>query len=388
MTSFQSFIRKVSVAIVLASATLAQATLITPIAATSPNAVDGSAPIANLFNHSGLDPITLQHAATFAGNHWRTTSAAGTVALTFDLGGVFKLDGSQIWNYNESGTGGGGAANTNRGMQSFNISFSTDNLSFGNTQSISLAQASGLATYAGEFDAFNLPVNARFVRIDNVTSYGSNNGFTGLSEVRFNTINPILTPTASVNQSANGGGQFGIVNIVNNVGMTGAGSELSIPATGGNGFIGQWRQHASGGNTVANSEITFDFGAETAIGIIKIWNYTETGTAGAVLTTTRGLKQVELFQSDDGINYTSLGLFDLLQGVQSNSTQHNVIDLSGLQVNARFIRLDANSVFDVNNGFYGLAEVRFFAATVPEPTTMMLGILGVAGLATRRRRMA
>lgn len=377
-------------ALVVASASLAQAALITPIGVTSPNNVDGSALLANMINHNGLDATTLQHASAFATqNHWRTTSPANAVQLTFDLGAVFKLDGSQIWNYNESGTGGGGALNTNRGFQNFNISFSTDNVTFSNTQSISLNQATGLATYAGEFDAFNQPVDARFVRINNVTSYGSNNGFTGLSEVRFNTINEILTPTVSVNQVANGGGSFGIENIVNGDGMTGAGKELSVPASGANGFDGQWRQNQpANGNSLTNSEITFDFGVATDIGIVKIWNYSETGTIGAVATTTRGLSQVELFESNDGVIFTSLGVFNLTQGVQVNSTLHNVIDLTGLHVNARFIRIDANSIFDPNNGFYGLGEVRFFAATIPEPTTMALGLLGLAGLATRRRRLA
>lgn len=372
------------------SAAVSQAALVTPLIVTSSNNVDGSAVLGNMINHNGLDATTLAHTNAFATqNHWRTTSAANTIALTFDLGGVFTLDGTQIWNYNESGTGGGGALNTNRGFQSFNISFSTDNISFGNTQTINLSQASGLTTYAGEFDALASAVNARFIRFDNVVSYGSNNGFTGLSEVRFNTINPILTPTVSVNQVANGGGSFGIENIINGDGMTGAGRELSIPAASGNGFDGNWRQTtAANGNTITNSEITFDFGSTTDIGLVKIWNYSETGTIGAVNTTTRGLSQIELFQSDDGLVFTSLGLFNLTEAPQGNSVTHNVIDLTGLGVNARFIRLDANSVFNVNNGFYGLAEVRFFGVVVPEPSTAMLAMLGIAGMVARRRRQA
>ncbi|MCA9248417.1 MAG: LamG domain-containing protein [Planctomycetales bacterium] len=363
----------------------AQAAFLTPISVTANGNVDAGAVADNMINHNGLTTAGT-HASAFATqNHWRTTSAANTLTITYDLGAQFNLDSMRVWNYNESGVGGGSQPNTDRGVQNMTVSFSKDNVNFFNSQTVSLSQATGLATYTGEDKTLaDLKTGTRYVKFDVLTSHGSNNGFTGLSEVRFNTTNDEIVPVGvTVNQTANGGATFGISNLTDDTGMTGFGNEQSQEANSGNGFIGQWRQSTSGGNVLANSEIKFDLGSDQSIGAVKIWNFHEAGQ------TDRGIDEFAIYQSDDDTIYSLVGTYNLTQQSGSLTVAHDVIDLNGLNVNAQYLRFNLSSNHG-DAGFYGLGEVRFFAAaaTIPEPSSLALLGLSLLGLSLRRRRRA
>ena len=142
--------------VVLTVGTLAQGAFFTPVNVTTTSNVDGNAVVANLINHNGLTTVG-QHTNAFATqNHWRTTSAPASISLTFDLGATFDLAGMRVWNYNESGTGGGGAPNTDRGLDDVTISYSYDGVAFSGAQNFNLTQAPGVSTYAGEDLAVSL----------------------------------------------------------------------------------------------------------------------------------------------------------------------------------------------------------------------------------------
>jgi hypothetical protein len=359
----------------------ARAAYLTPIDATTPNVADATAPLSSMINHLGLTTGG-DHTSTYRDGsiyyHWRTQEAANTVEATFDLGAHFDLDKMRVWNYNEAGQ-------TNRGIQTMNVSFSSDGLTFGSSQSVTLSAASGFSTYAGaEYTFSSLGQGYRYIKFDVSSNLGGDR--TGLSEVRFNTTTTQIIPVSvSANQTANAGTNFAVDNLINNSGMTGFGNEQStahtVPA---NSFL--WRQDgAADGNVIGNSVLTFDLGSKQEVGAVKIWNYHE-------LTTNwendRGLQNIELYQSDDGSTYTKVGDYTVGQQLNQNlSVDHTVLDLFGEGVNAQYLQIRATDNY--GDAYYGLGEVRFFgASTIPEPSTVAL-LLGVGGLALllRRRRV-
>ena len=362
----------------------AQAGLITPVrATTTTGAQDVGAVAANLINHNGLAADGTHASAFDTQNHWRVSNVP-PAAVTFDLGGRFVLNSASIWNYNESGTGGGGAANTNRGGQSVTFTYSDDNVTFSNAKTVTLSQATGTNTYAGETRALD-GVAARYVRATINTSYGSNNGYTGLSEVRFDVGNARITPVGvTANQTQNGGGDannnfFQPVNLTNGSNMGGYDGNLQAQAAAGNGFTGLWRQRIASGNTVANSRVTFDLGTDQNVGLLEVWNYNEADQVG------RGIQTFNLLQSDDNVNFAPVGsTLTLTQSPNAASTTHDVFDLASFGVNARYLRMDLINNYGAAD-YYGLGEVRFYAP-VPEPSTAAAALAGAALLAFRRRR--
>jgi hypothetical protein len=272
--------------------------------------------------------------------------------VTYDLGARFDLAAMRVWNYNEAGQ-------TNRGIQNMTVSFSNDGTTFRDTQSVTLDAASGASDYAGADYAFSgLEIGYRYIKFGVSSNLGSTFA-TGLSEVRFNTTTAELTPVSvSVNQTANGGASFALTNIVNDGGMGGFDDERSIAHTNvANSYL--WRQRISDGNAVSNSVITFDLGAGRKVGAVKIWNYHEKAT---VWKNDRGLQNVELWQSDDGVSYSKVGDYTLdQQGNETNTSLHTVLDLFDAGVDARYLQLRADDNYG-DASIYGLGEVRFYAA--------------------------
>lgn len=105
---------------------------------------------------------------TIRGNsHW----------VRYDLGAIYQLDGTWFWNYNVSNL-------TERGMKNIVIDYSLDGNKWTEAATYTLAQATGQATYTGEQGPALGMIEARYVLITALDSYG-NGDCVGLSEVRF-----------------------------------------------------------------------------------------------------------------------------------------------------------------------------------------------------------
>lgn len=140
--------------------------------------------------------------------------------------------------------------------------------------------------------------------------------------------------------------------------------------------------------------VDFDLGATIDLGNIHVWNWNPVNGTG------RGAKDVEiLVASTDGGAFVSLGNFVFQEAPGALDPGFDV-DLTGFALadvvhDVRFVistnffgTLGDTSLAGDNR--LGMAEVQFFEhiVTVPEPTTVALGMLGIAGIAMRRRRVA
>lgn len=104
--------------------------------------------------------------------------------------------------------------------------------------------------------------------------------------------------------------------------------------------------------------IYYDLGYEYPIGTLQIWNYNVENETG------NGIKDGELFYSEDGQNWVSNGLFQIpASNGQNDYEGWSGINLSGK--NARHILLVAYSNWE-NSNCIGLSEVRF---NITEPIT-------------------
>ena len=103
--------------------------------------------------------------------------------ITYDLEDNYDLSSFTVWNYNES-------AATARGANAVTVSVaSSEGGSFTTLTGITtFAEAPGDATVFGQtFDLTALAAagNVRLLKIDITSSHGGDNGFAGLSEIRF-----------------------------------------------------------------------------------------------------------------------------------------------------------------------------------------------------------
>lgn len=137
----------------------------------------------NLINGSGLSAGL--HDGNFAAM-WMTNLGVNQASLTFDLGGLYALDGARIWNYN-FGNPAEFQSTILRGVKDFRLSGSLDGNAFSELSTGRLALGTG-QPLAGE--DFALAGTARFIRFDVLTNYGEGtyaerDWSSGLSEVRF-----------------------------------------------------------------------------------------------------------------------------------------------------------------------------------------------------------
>jgi len=111
---------------------------------------------------------------------WLANDDAGQ-AIVFDLGQSFDITGFHVWNYNEKN------GLTPRGANSVDVTFSSDNVTFGNATNFTFDEASGVDSYVGQDFTLGSTTIAQFVRFEILSNHGDTD-FTGLSEVRFTAI--------------------------------------------------------------------------------------------------------------------------------------------------------------------------------------------------------
>tara|TARA_B110000037_G_scaffold215817_1_gene273801 strand:+ start:730 stop:1434 length:705 start_codon:yes stop_codon:yes gene_type:complete len=160
----------------------------------------------------------------------------------------------------------------------------------------------------------------------------------------------------------------------------------------GNQGGGMWLNNGTFANpndpNAPGAVITFDLGGSTALSSLTVWNYNEMLPGRADLLN-RGANAVEiLVASAEGGAFASLGNFNftIAPGVDNVDFGQD-IDLSGLGAagDTRLVRFNITSSHGGDNNFVGLSEVRFDGAPVPEPTTGILALIGLAGCLRRRR---
>jgi fibronectin-binding autotransporter adhesin len=331
-------------------ATPARAALVAPISASSDvgyYSPDDRSPT-HTIDGTGLSADGTQHGTAPGGQQWLSAVGHHSGSLTYDLGGLFEVNGLQVWNYNETGA-------TARGMKNVGVWTSLDGTSFTLQQSLSpLAQAPGTAGYTGVTPSpLSAPVVARYVKLAASDDYGDAN-YIGLAEVRVDVNKQIAVSAAAA--TSNYGVRYPF-NTISGAAMSGAGSELL-----NTNYDQQW---LSNGGTVNQQQITFDLGSVTHLTTAKVWNYNEAAAAAG-----RGIKDMTVDYSSDGSAWTSLGAFVLQKATGAAGYGYNkadVLSLGGLAgINAQYIRFN---VVDNYNGaatdYVGLGQVRFFDAQIP-----------------------
>ena len=202
-------------------------------------------------------------------------------------------------------------------------------------------------------------------------------------------VNTIAGVTVTASSSLGGGFARNANNLIDGIELNTTDPD-GAPFVNGDG--GMWLSVGTGfgqGND-ADPQLTFDLGTRRIIGGTVVYNYNE------VNLTARGVDDFRILVSDDNFasDIRDLGLFSLDQASGNASNPGQIIDLGNVE--ARFVRFDIISnlrgtVFpgtlnNVDFNFVGLNEVQFFTGVVPEPASASLAMMGLLGLALRRRR--
>ena len=175
-----------SVVLILIGAVTANAIPITPIKAEAWSYQNDNYKPENLVNNSGLNGQGL-HDDDFK-NMWMSQQNSGFGSLTFDLGNEYSITSAKIWQYNYKS-----ADTLSRGVQNFKIYSSLNGSAFDLVISTSLQESTGEDWIAAQNVTFGSTVLADHIRFDILSNYGDTKS-TGLSEVKFNGVNPVPEP--------------------------------------------------------------------------------------------------------------------------------------------------------------------------------------------------
>lgn len=164
---------------------------------TSPNSVEASSTfhtysLMSLINTDGLSGGLEAglHGESFP-TMWMSTSSDRTPILTFDMGEMVNFLSAHIWQYNSVTNG------LSRGVDGFNILYSSDGVDFTSLGSANLTVSPG-----GSIPAQIVPLvaTARFIRFEITSNHG--NSYTGLSEVAFDIQSTPAAPIPTNSQWA------------------------------------------------------------------------------------------------------------------------------------------------------------------------------------------
>jgi hypothetical protein len=173
------------------------------VVATTPVPPGGASDISHIVDGSGLfDPGTGLPIYTTAAMHGRagadsTFVSGGAVpvtsgSITFDLGGLYALDGMAIWNFNGFNL---------VGVKDVIVLGSTDGINFTPIDGAPIQFAIGANSAPEAAELFSFSRTASFVRFDVLSAYG--NFDFGLSEVMF-TGTPVVPEPSGVALAVSG----------------------------------------------------------------------------------------------------------------------------------------------------------------------------------------
>lgn len=158
------------------------ASVITPVGVSASSTFGGTYNPDNLINDSGLISGGLHSNNWY--EMWLSDDGDVNATLIFDLGDVFSITSTDIWQYNADCCG------LTRGVQAFDIYSSNDGSNFDFVTSGYLTQSP-----LGSVPAQNIEFNAtaQFIRF-NISSNFGDPGNSGLSEVKFNGVAVVPVP--------------------------------------------------------------------------------------------------------------------------------------------------------------------------------------------------
>jgi len=144
-----------------------------------------------------------------------------------------------------------------------------------------------------------------------------------------------------------------------------------------NGGSGEWFSS----NTTPGGFTDFDLGVSEFVTRLALWDHSRTGNGNAT-------SAFEVFVSDDSAftSATSLGSYSFLgNGDTVTGSPGQVFDIPNTK--GRYVRLQHNTTQGGGGSLFGAAEFAFGTTTaVPEPSSIIIIALGVAGYSLRRRR--
>jgi len=138
--------------------------------------------------------------------------------------------------------------------------------------------------------------------------------------------------------------------------INGSGLDINGPGTHSTNYADMW--WATTGPP-EDQYVIFDLGSLYLLDNIRIWNYNEAyqGSNGQ-----RGVKEMEVLVSDDGEAYTSLGIFTLGRGPDSDA--YDFSEYLEVDAEARYVQFNIISNYSETDQSVGLSEVRFFGTAL------------------------
>jgi hypothetical protein len=157
-------------------------------------------------------------------------------------------------------------------------------------------------------------------------------------------------------------------------------SSLSLAATHDASFPGMWLSNQQ----VPPGDLVFDLGGIYSLNAIGIWNYN--ASLGLNINLHRGVQQYSIDYSLDNLTYNGVIAPTVLTQGTASPLNADILNLGGVQ--AQYMRLNILSSYGAPL-YVGLSEVQFdgVPSSVPEPTTLLLLGLGLAGLGFARKRL-